>query len=339
MSAALPDVIDGHEVWVRLSAYICDKVRPREYVRIIEEWTEFLGAQTGTDAGAQAFLSATDMHAAAYAEWLKKQKGIAPRLEKSPVKRKPRALAPVPKGEWLLANATVSKRISILSRMYTMLMAAGVARRNPFWFVKKPPNDPGEKRPTEMVPFDRVFDLLDAPDVTKPRGLRDRAIIACGFGGALRRGEIVKLKLCDVKKTAEGNYFLVLRKTKNKKDHNQAIPDWAARPVIEYLGFRVKQGARGDDYLFLNENRGGGAYHLDSSTVRNIFIRNCRKIGLDVWATPHSMRATTITKLLDDGYPVYEVQEFSRHSNTDTVRIYDKRRKSVDQALGRKLKF
>jgi integrase/recombinase XerD len=331
--SALPKPIDGHELWMRLSVHISNKERPREYVRICEEWCEFLGAETGTDEGARLFLTATDVHAAAYAEWLKKQPGIAPRLAKSPTGYRREPLPTRHQTEWPLANATVSKRIGIVKKFYEVAHKAGLCVRNPFWLVSKPPDDPGAKRPTEMVPFDRVTELVEAPDPSVPKGLRDRAILAAGFGGGLRRGEIVKLRLGDVAVTESGAYYLRLLRTKSKKDYRHAIPDWSADHIIRFINYRLSQGAHAEDCIFLHQHR-GSSKHMDSSTIRYIFIRYCKKIGLTTWCTPHSARATAITKLLDDGNPIEYVQEFARHSSSDLTLQYDKRRKTVEQGLG-----
>jgi integrase len=61
--------------------------------------------------------------------------------------------------------------------------------------------------------------------------------------------------------------------------------------------------------------------------------------GAGRYATPHSARATAITKLLADGIPHREVQEFSRHSSIQMVEWYDKRRFSVEQSPAKELSY
>jgi integrase len=70
-----------------------------------------------------------------------------------------------------------------------------------------------------------------------------------------------------------------------------------------------------------------------------LFKHYCEKAGATQFLTPHSARATAITKLLADGIPHREVQEFSRHSSIQMVELYDKRRLTVEENPGKELDY
>ena len=71
----------------------------------------------------------------------------------------------------------------------------------------------------------------------------------------------------------------------------------------------------------------------------NLFISLSKKAGVKGTVTPHYASATAITKILADGVPHREVQEFSRHASITMVEHYDKRRFGVDKSPAKGLKF
>jgi integrase/recombinase XerD len=200
----------------------------------------------------------------------------------------------------------------------------------------------GRKRDTEALDFDDVPSVLGAVE-DSPRATRDRAILSVLFGGGLRRGEVAKLLIGDVRKSSAGTSYLLLRSTKDGQDHQQAIPDWAAEAVWALVDERVESGAAEDETLFVTWTGKGGRVQthrpMSDASVYLIFKRACEAAGLSDAFTPHSARATAITKLLADGTPYREVQEFSRHKSVQMVEWYDKRRFGVDKSPAKGLAF
>ena len=78
---------------------------------------------------------------------------------------------------------------------------------------------------------------------------------------------------------------------------------------------------------------------LSTSGLYSLFTQYCRLAGASKYITPHSARATAITKLLADGIPHRQVQEFSRHSSVQMVEVYDKRRIGVEENPAKDLDF
>ena len=350
------------EFWIRLEAFLSMRSRQtyETYHGIIREWCQFLGAEPGTDSGAHKLKSASDVHAMAYIKWLSGQPGEIPRLarmsRKSELQSRIEILPEVQTAERgpskkmgldnLQSNATIAKKIAALRRIYRMLIGSGlVAGINPFDAdrVKSPPKEAGRKRPTEMLPFENVKSVIAAADDKTIKGLQDKAILACLFGGALRRSEIVNLRIDDVRRSQKGTLFLHLRSTKAGKDANQALPAWAAQIVQAHLKERKKLNAQPIDPLFCSFRGKAGLIPtqqgISSSGVYKLFKLYCKRADVGEFFTPHSARATSITKLLAEGIPHRQVQEFSRHSSVQMVEHYDKRRIGVDDSAAKDLDF
>lgn len=349
---------NADKVWLRISAFLSLKSPATRvtYSGILAEWCRFLHTEPGTPEGADAIISATDLHAIAYRKFLEQKPGEKPRMARMTGKVSSdrgitieRASGRGVKKDGLDAtqsNATIHKKFAALRRMYRMLVSSNVGiAENPFEAdrVPPPPKDAGRKRPTQMIDFELVMEIVSIPDAETPKGRRDRAILATLFGGGLRRSEVVGLRIGDIKRTSSGTTFLYLRHTKAKKDAEQAIPRWASDHLWELVRERKSHGAMDGDYLFVGFTGKGGqtitTKPMSDTGLYLLFKQYCMAAGAGAHATPHSARATAITKLLSDGIPHREVQEFSRHSSIQMVEWYDKRRFSVEKSPAKELSY
>lgn len=345
---------NSEAVWLRLSAFFSLKAPNTQetYRGILAEWCAFLKCAPGTPTGAKALVAAKDLHAIAYRRWLEGRPGERPRERTSSLSTRRSVLVErhrPRKKEGLEAaqsNATIAKKLAALRRMYRVLIGAGCGPEvNPFDsdLVPPPAKEAGRKRPTRMLAFERVRGVIQLANETSPKGLRDKAILSALFGGALRRSEVLGLRVGDVRVSPSGTTFLYLRSTKAKRDAQQALPEWAAKIVKKLAAQRRAEGAEEGDYLCISYRGRGGAVptreRVSASGIYKLFKAYCRKAGVGAHITPHSARATAITKLLADGVPHRQVQEFSRHSSVQMVEAYDKRRMGVDENPGKKLEY
>lgn len=342
------------DVWNRIAAFIDGKAYNTQetYLGILREWCRFLKVEPGTPEAALAILKADDLDSAKYRRWLHKQPGERPRHSGSFTTRMPSVQLAKNRNKTGLeatqSNATICKKLNILCRVYRVLMAFDFGiRYNPFDpdRVPRPPKYSGQKRPTERLDNRIVKRIVNMPDLTSPIGFRDRAILSALFGGGMRRSEVIGIRVGDVKTSLKGNTYLYLRATKTKKDREQAIPPWAAKNIKHFHEMRINQGAKGADYLFVTRTSGRGGkkltinHPLSATAVYRLFKNYCALAGVDVVATPHSARATAITRLLEKGWSHREVQEFSGHSSVEMVEHYDKRRIGVDDNPGNDLDY
>ncbi|MDZ4786503.1 MAG: tyrosine-type recombinase/integrase, partial [bacterium] len=344
------------DLWARINAFLSFKaINTRStYFGIIKEWCAFLGTEVGSSDAATKICSATDNQAATYRKWLENKPGETPRITRK--QKIPESIELIQTTykqsntrdgtQSTLANATIAKKLIAIRRIYKMLISTGIYQGlNPFDsdLIPTPSAKSGQKRPTEMIDFSLVKKMIEIPDVKTPKGLRDKAILSILFGGGIRRNELINLRIADLKKTAQGTIFIRLRATKSKKDYDQALPAWASQTITELVTQRKKDGAGDSDYIFIGYTGRGGlkatANHISAPAIYILFKGYYALAGGSDSVSPHSARATAITKLLSDGIPHRLVQEFSRHSSIQMVELYDKRRIGVEENPGIDLDF
>jgi integrase/recombinase XerD len=345
--------------WIRLEAFLSTRSPNTQitYRGIFKEWCSFLGAIPETETGTKKILSVNDLHALSYRKWLFTRPGQKARMQRSSTeqRKKSKSVSVEVKFndkekksglEATQTNATVWKKLAALRRMYRVLVAAELIRSNPFDTdkVTPPPKESGRKRPTEMVPFDLVKQILSLPDTTTEKGLRDKALLCVLFGAGLRRSEVASIRIGDIKRSHAGTIYVTLRATKAKKDQQSAFPDWVSSVVYAYLEVRKKiHKARDGDFVFCAYLGQAGKTPVNRpishSGIYKMFKEYALRAGVSEVVSPHSARATAITKLLDDGLSHRFVQEFSRHASIQMVEVYDKRRIGIDSSPGKNLKF
>ncbi|MCS6894414.1 MAG: site-specific integrase, partial [Deltaproteobacteria bacterium] len=131
--------------------------------------------------------------------------------------------------------------------------------------------------------------------------------------------------------------------TKSGKDYELPLNDFVKNYLTFWLKVRQDYGIK-SPYLFPSA-KGRAKRKFDTSrpvaalTVWRLFKSACIKAGLGSNYSPHSARATSITRLLAEGYDFRSVQAFSRHSSIAMVELYDKRRLTIEQNPALKLKF
>ena len=343
----------SQELNLRLESFLRQKA-PRTqstYRGILREWLDFLARGKETRPSADLFLEATDLDAVAFRLYLERRPGQRARGESdiSEVKEIQTKVETTQKRDGLQStqsNRTIAKKFSALRRLYRMLMSYDFGiKRNPFDTerVDAPRANSGQKRPTMMIDYNLVKKILSLPELDDPKGLRDLALLSVLFGGGLRRGEVVALRLSDIKRSPSGTLYLQLRATKSGQDAEQGLPTWAAQTVEQLLQHRIENGAAKNSFLFVSFRGKGGAYPteqaLSESGLYNLFKSYCQRAGVTEGVSPHSARATAITRLLDEGLPHREVKEFSRHVSVQMVELYDKKRRSIDESPARHLDY
>ena len=161
-----------------------------------------------------------------------------------------------------------------------------------------------------------MVQLLKAPDLANPQGLRDRAIIELIYASGLRVSELVKLNLGQI--NLDSNEIRVWGK--GSKERVVLIGEPATMAITNYINrSRPKLvGKRSGDALFLN--RYGS--RLTERTVQMIFEKYAALAGLDKKVYPHLLRHTFATHMLDGGADLRVVQELLGHASLASTQIY-----------------
>lgn len=293
----------------------------RLYERVLTDWERFLQIPL-TEAGPDQVID--------YYSYLKTLPGIKPRKS----------------GTTLWASRTIRINMEILSGFYGYLYRRGLIKYNPVLMaaIRMPHPTKNEKRPTEALDFDRVMEFCNAPSRFKKSGIRDRGILACLFGGALRRSEVINITMDDVRLLPTKDkpiYYLRLVNTKSGGTQEQALPDWAAERLTRIVEQRKAEDAGPTSPVFVHYEASGkpSKNKLNTRTFRKIFSDWREHVGIGDEITPHSARATAITLLLSNGIPIREVQLFARHSSVTTTEQYDKRHHSVENSVASKVVY
>lgn len=239
-----------------------------------------------------------------------------------------------------IADNTLRLKFSALRSVYQHLTDIEILPRNPWNVAVKllSNRQKTQKRPTKLVPYTVVAQLLELPNIRMHAGVRDRALLALLFGCGLRRSELVALNVGDVMVSSRGTLYLEIRRAKGGKARQQPIPKWAGEAFSALVSQRKSDGAAASDALFPFYYRSGKCRgRLSVETLYRTFRFYVGLLG--VKASPHSARATAATKLLEQGYNDRDVALFLGHSTPLMVQTYDKRRREVDENPGKRLVF
>ena len=213
------------------------------------------------------------------------------------------------------ARSSIARHLSTLRSFYRFLRRQRRVEASPLRLISAPRR--GRRLP-QVLPHEVVAALLAAPPLDQPAGLRDRAILELFYAGGLRVGELVGLTCAYV----GGDEIRV--RGKGGKDRVVLIGSKAAAALERYLHDARPPLARGPlahgatDALFLNA-RGGP---LTTRAVQLIVHRWVRAAGVQQRTTPHVLRHTFATHLIDGGADLRVVQELLGHASLATTQIY-----------------
>ncbi|HPQ45193.1 MAG TPA: tyrosine recombinase [Syntrophales bacterium] len=215
-----------------------------------------------------------------------------------------------------IKKVTVSRKVASLRAFFKFLLREGKIRYNPAQMVQAPKAD---KYLPSFLSIDEVFSLLGVafdPDVS---GLRDRAIIEFIYSVGVRVGELTDLNVADI----DFSNNLVKVRGKGRKERIVPIGGPALSALKEYVDSRsVGKGSKNDDYtgspLFLN--RSGS--RLSSRSVRRIIDKYIAMSGIGRKISPHALRHTFATHLMDAGADLRVIQELLGHESLSTTQKY-----------------
>jgi integrase/recombinase XerC len=210
-------------------------------------------------------------------------------------------------------EASMARKLSELRSFCRYLLQEGQLQRNPFDLVSSPKVP---KRLPRYLKPEEVEALLQAPDLSTPLGQRDRAVIELLYAAGVRLSELVSLNLSDL--SLDTGQMVVWGKGGKERVVLLGVP--AIRALRAYLGDgRAKlRRQRATDALFLN--RFGG--RLSRRSIGLILDKYSKLAGLWRKVTPHLLRHTFATHMLEGGAGLRVVQELLGHAQPTTTEIY-----------------
>jgi len=208
------------------------------------------------------------------------------------------------------SKATIVRRISTLRSFFRYLLSHGIIEEDPVQDVSAP-------RLVHKIPsfltIDEMVALIDAPGVDDSMGLRDRAMLELLYATGIRVGELVALNegMVDV------NKGVITIRGKGNKERLVLFGSKAKEAMEAYLHSKTSPKA-GERPLF--QNRYGG--RLTSRSAHRIVRKYGERIVLRRGVTPHTIRHTFATHLLESGADLRVIQELLGHSSLSTTQKY-----------------
>lgn len=213
----------------------------------------------------------------------------------------------------IIRSSTANRRLSSMRRYYGWLMLQGRRDDDPCLLLKS------AKRPTRFpkAPIEsQVEDLLNAPDIQSPLGLRDRAMLEMMYAAGLRVSELIALKSIDVSHS-DGIVRVI-----GKGDKERIVPIgeeamvWLTRYMRESRP--VLLSGRSADDLFVTER----GHAMSRQRFWKIIKDHAIRAGIQMSISPHTLRHAFATHLLNHGADLRAVQMLLGHADISTTQVY-----------------
>ena len=210
------------------------------------------------------------------------------------------------------SSSTILRRYSLLRNYFSFLNEENILHEE-MPDVDKPKSS---KRLPFVMSNEEVDELLEAPDISKDNGMRDRAMLELMYATGLRVSELLSLRFRNVNM----QNGLITVYGKGNKQRSVPVSSFALEFLRKYIDGprkRVK-GSKDTDIIFLN--RDGKA--LSRTYFFMQIKRYAEEKGIDSSVSPHTLRHCFATHLLENGTSLRAVQEMLGHSNIATTQIY-----------------
>jgi len=209
------------------------------------------------------------------------------------------------------SKRTVARKLASLRSFFRFLFREGYIKTNPITAVSTPKLD---KKLPVVLDVNKVAKLVQSPPEDNVAGLRDRAILETLYSGGIRVSELVGLDVDDVDIISEVIKVL----GKGSKERMVPIGGPAVSAMRKYLDKRGEKRVRDKDAVFLNKS----GKRLTDRSVRRVVDKYVRLTSVAEHISPHSLRHSFATHLLDRGADLRSVQELLGHMNLSTTQIY-----------------
>ena len=212
------------------------------------------------------------------------------------------------------ARTTIARRLASLRSFFRYCQREGLVTSNPAKALRTP--RVGRKLP-HFLTIDQITKLLESPPANEVEGLRDRALLETMYSAGLRVAELVGMNVEHWDRDAN----IVRVYGKGRKERIAPIGRHAAKALDRWMEVREPApDAKPADQAAMFLNRFGT--RLTTRSVGRMLEKYLNLTGLDQLTTPHTLRHTFATHLLDGGADLRSVQEMLGHKSLTTTQIY-----------------
>jgi integrase/recombinase XerC len=212
------------------------------------------------------------------------------------------------------AKSTIARRLAAVRSFGKFLCRQGVLAANPAQSLRGPRQ---EKKLPHFLTVADVQKLLAAPPDADWAGRRDRAILETLYSAGIRVSELVGLDILD----ADLNDGVITVRGKGKKERLALLGPEAKTALSRWLDDRgevLERTAKESPAVFLNKDGG----RLTTRSVGRLLVKYLHTAGLDPRTSPHTLRHSFATHMLDAGADIRGVQELLGHKSLNTTQVY-----------------
>ncbi len=212
------------------------------------------------------------------------------------------------------AKTSVARRLASLRSFFRFALREGIVDSNPAKPLRNPRPDRGLPH---FLSTDEIGRLLSAPAIDMPMGLRDRAILETMYSAGLRVSETVGINDGDL----DFNQGIVRVRGKGRRERLAPLGSYATRALRRWLKTRrlaPSEPGNASAPVFVNKF----GRRLTTRSVARMLEKHLQAAGLDQRTTPHTLRHSFATHLLDRGADIRSVQELLGHKSLVTTQIY-----------------
>ena len=208
--------------------------------------------------------------------------------------------------------SSINRHISSLKSFFKYLTKMEVISSNPMLLVS---NSKQEKKLPNFINYNDLDILFSIPDKNTPLGLRNLLILELLYSSGIRVSELVSIKIDDI----DFNYNRIVIKGKGNKERIVLFGDKCNKLLNEYLSNSRPILFKGDcEYLLINKNGTKITDRAIRMIIDDIVSKSCLKLKI----SPHTLRHTFATHLLNEGADLKMVQQLLGHSSISTPGIY-----------------
>lgn len=213
------------------------------------------------------------------------------------------------------SKSTIARKLATLRSFYKFLVKRGRLDSNPVTTIRTPKQ---EKKLPRFLEYEEIKRLLETPPMGTWLGARDRAIMETLYSTGMRVSELVALNMDDVDFLGE----VVHIRGKGKKERIAPISSSALQIIQHYMEFRSRRAQSNPNFdpkvLFVNKH----GRRLSTRSVRRKMDKYLKMAGLDPNISPHTLRHSFATHMLNNGADLRSVQELLGHQSLSTTQIY-----------------
>ena len=205
------------------------------------------------------------------------------------------------------SNRSISRKVSSLKSYFKYLESDGIIKDN---FMRLISNPKLEKTLPNYLNYDDLEKLLNYPDISNKYGLRDALILEMLYSTGVRVSELANIRLNDI----DFNDRKILILGKGNKERYVYYGSKCEKLLDKYL----KMDHRDSSYLLIGKK----SDRLNEREIRSTVTDSAKRAGINIHVSPHTLRHTYATHMLNDGADLKSVGDLLGHESLSTTQIY-----------------